>query len=137
MHPRLKMRRGRFGAGGFKAPLVRITSPVNGAVVLATGSPALGYSVTLTGTSADDVGGDLSSAIVWTSSVGSPIPTDTGASVALLLQGFGSPDLRAGSPVTDSGSPLSGGVSHTITATSTDAGGLVGTAQITITVIGN
>ena len=145
MSPRLKMRRGRFGLGGFSAPILKIISPLNGATLQSqVGSPGAGITVTFVGTSADDVGGDLSSAIVWTSAYGSPIPTATGSTVVLTLLGIGSP-VPMFSPRGVLGSPLTGspigspqvnlGSTHVITATSTDAGGKVSTQQITITVI--
>lgn len=134
MSPRLKMRRGRFGLGGFIGPVLRITSPVNAAVVFAPASNGA-FNVTFVGTSTDDLDGDISAAIVWTT--GSPVITDTGASVTLALSGFGSPDLRGSPTVLGAGSPLGGGISHTVTATSTDAGGKVSTQQVTITVIGD
>ncbi len=150
MSPRLKMRRGRFGLGGFFAPILKIISPLNGATVQSqVGSPDAGIAVTFIGTAADDVGGDLSSSIVWEANigsptVGSPTPTATGATVILTLRGIGSP-VPMFSPRGVLGSPLTGspigspqvnlGVTHTITATSTDAGGKVSTQQITITVI--
>ena len=108
MSPRLKARRGRFGASGL-APTVRILTPPNGTSVAFAGSPAV--SQTFTGEALDDLTGDVSSTIVWTSSIDGAL--GVGASV---------------SPTT-----LSVGL-HTITATVTVGTGVAhASIQITVT----
>ncbi len=79
MSPRLKMRRGRFGPGGFKGPKLTLFGP-GGVLVFGPGSPAaIGN---FTGTAFDDLDGDLSANIIW------------------HVQGSGSPSagLPSGSP---------------------------------------
>ena len=114
MHPRLKARRGRFGAGGLKGPVVRITEPAGGTLIL-VGSPA---SASFSGTAADDLQGDISSSILWhVGTVGSPALA-VGASVDL------GPFLTIGSPA----------AANVVIAQAIDAGGLVGQDQITVNV---
>ena len=109
-NPRLKARRGIFGASGLKGPSVTITAPAGGSTVMVSGSPI----VLFTATAFDDLDGDISSAITWTVGLGSPLAVEaTGASVDL------SSFLEVGS--------------NTVTATSTDSGGKVGTATISVT----
>lgn len=92
------------------------TPPVNTVPVVAINSPASGSTfeeketITFSGTATDPEDGDLSSKLVWTSSLDGVI-------------GAGASFSKALSPGT-----------HTITATVTDNGGLTGTAAITITV---
>ena len=107
MSPRMKAKKGRFGVDGLAA-VIQILSPLSGTSVAFAGSPAV--SQTFTGRAVDDLTGDVSSTIVWTSSIDGAL--GTGASV---------------SPTT-----LSVGV-HTITATVT-VGGDVSTDTIKITV---
>lgn len=87
------------------APAVSITAPANGAIY------NQGATVTLSGTSNDQQDGNLSSGIVWSSSINGAL--GTGAS-------FSSSTLSLGA--------------HTITAKSTDAGGLTTTKTISITI---
>ena len=126
------MRRGRFGAGGFKGPILNIVSPVSG-LTFGLGSPA--NIPSFVGTAADDIAPlDISSSIEWiVQGPGSPSLTTfgsptlaTGASVDLsaALVGPGSPQ----------GSP-GGANAFTVVARSTDAGGNVATKSITLTVI--
>ena len=71
MSPRMKAKKGRFGLLGLP-PLVTITSPVNGYTVAASaGSPLSSADVDVTATATDDFGSplDISSTIVWTSSI--------------------------------------------------------------------
>ena len=105
MSPRIKAKKGRFGPGGLSAPVVTITSPADG------DSFAVNTAVTFTGTATDDLQGDISSSIVWTSDVDGTL--GTGASVSFTF-------ATAGPRV--------------ITATATDAGGNSGSDSITITV---
>jgi len=86
------------------APSVTITSPTNGASFTTTDN------ITFTGTAVDTEDGTLSNNLVWTSNVSGQI--GTGATFTRTLP--------AGT--------------HTITASVTDSGGLVGTKSITITV---
>ncbi|HUF74889.1 MAG TPA: Ig-like domain-containing protein [Longimicrobiales bacterium] len=86
-------------------PVVQITQPADSAV-FDPGDP-----VTFTATATDDLDGDLSQAIVWTSSRDG--------------------DLGTGSSV--SASSLSTGV-HTVTATATDSHNGVGTDSVTVTI---
>ena len=88
MSPRLKARRGRFGAGGLD-PSVSITFPANNANLTADlvfGSPEeFGSAALFTGVATDDIDGDISSSIVWSSdAVGSPAILGTGASIGTL-----------------------------------------------------
>jgi len=107
LSPRMKAKKGRYGAGGL-IHTVEILSPVGGFVVVASGSPLAG-NVTLRGKALDDLLGDVSSTIVWTSSVDGAL--GTGANVAAVLTtGGGSPATAhvitatvtiSGTPVTD------------------------------------
>jgi len=119
MHPRLKMRRGRFGAGGFSGPVLKITFPAGNAII--SGSPAVPF----TATAFDDIDGDISANITWfVAGPGSPstgVPTGspvdaTGASVNL-------------SAFTTAGSPIA---AQTVHATITDSGGKTSTLSITV-----
>ncbi len=133
MSPRLKMKRGRFGLGGFKGPTLIINGP-GGILLFGPGSPTnIGN---FTGVSADDIQGDISSGIEWSVSgpgspsgitLGSPI-LDTGASVNLgaFLDGPAAP-----------GSPQFGPVLFTVVARSTDLGGNSITKTLGITVHDN
>ncbi len=93
------------GSGGNTAPSVSISAPSNGA------SFVTGTSITFAGNSIDTQDGNLSAGIVWTSSLIGQI--GTGAT-------FSRSDLVVGT--------------HTITASSTDSGGLTGAASVSITV---
>lgn len=127
MHPRLKMRRGRFGPGGFTGPVLKILSPANGSV-FGPGSP--GVVPNFVGQASDDLDGDISANIQWfVAGAGSPSagigsPEDvvaTGASVDLSGR------------IVDVGSP-GGPALYTVTARVADSGGNVRTASITVTV---
>jgi molybdopterin synthase catalytic subunit len=87
------------------APTVTISAPANNTTV------NQGTSVTFTGTASDAQDGNKTASIVWTSSLNGQI--GTGAT-------FSRSDLKAGT--------------HTITAKVTDAGGLSGSATITLIV---
>lgn len=95
---------GSGGGGSNSAPSVTINSPANYA------SFESGSSISFSGTASDSEQGDLSSNLVWTSSLSGQI--GTGASFSTVLS--------AGT--------------HTITASATDSGGLSGNASIVITV---
>jgi hypothetical protein len=100
--------RGRItihSSGQNTAPVVTITSPPDGLVV------DYGTAIAFSATAHDQEEGDLSGSIGWSSS----------------LDGF----LYSGAEFTRS--DLAAG-SHTITASVTDAGGLVGTASINLTI---
>jgi len=86
------------------APSVTISAPTNGASFTTTDN------ITFTGTAVDTEDGTISANLVWTSNLSGQI--GTGATFARTLP--------AGT--------------HTITASVTDSGGLVGTKSITITV---
>ena len=110
MSPRLKARRGRFGPGGLSGPVLKIVSPANGSSVQAGGSPIVFF----VGTAVDDLDGDLSASIGWSTGVGSPLVADaTGASVNLATF------LSVGA--------------NTVTATVVDSGGKRSTVSIAIT----
>ncbi|HSK02434.1 MAG TPA: pre-peptidase C-terminal domain-containing protein, partial [Kofleriaceae bacterium] len=94
------------GTPGNTAPTVSISAPANGS------SYPSGTSVTMTGSANDAQDGPLSGAIVWTSSLDGSL--GTGASVSRVL--------TVGT--------------HTITARATDSGGLIGQAQISVTITG-
>jgi subtilisin len=87
------------------APSVAITSPSSGATFTE------GASITFTGSASDTQDGNLTSSLVWTSSLNGQI--GTGGS-------FSRSDLSVGS--------------HTITASVTDSGGLTGSASVSISV---
>jgi hypothetical protein len=95
------------GSGGNTAPSVSISSPANGS------THNQGASITFTGSATDAQQGNMAASLIWTSNLNGQI--GTGGSFA--------------------SSALSGGV-HVITASVTDAGGLTGSASVTITVIG-
>jgi len=87
------------------APLVIVTQPTSG------GTVAAGTAVTFTGSASDPQDGDLTAALVWSSSLQGQI--GTGGS-------FSRSDLVAGT--------------HLITATATDSGSLAGSDAISLTV---
>jgi len=87
------------------APGVSITAPADGATVVA--GEAVGFSAS----ASDGEEGDLSTAIAWTSDLAGPL--GSGASLTLT-------DLAVGA--------------HVVTASVTDAGGLAGSATVTLTV---
>ncbi|MEP4933220.1 LamG-like jellyroll fold domain-containing protein, partial [Haloferula sp.] len=98
-----------IGAAGNVAPVVTINTPSDGSTV-AQGD-LVNFDATATDAEDDDSG--LTAAIEWTSNIDSGSPLNTGGSFST--------------------STLSPGV-HTITATVTDSGLLVGTDSITLTV---
>ncbi len=87
------------------APGVVITAPADGTTVVA------GAAIDFTATASDDEQGDLSAAIAWSSSLTGPL----GSGVSLTLT-----DLAVGT--------------HVVTASVTDAGGLAGSALVSLTV---
>lgn len=93
------------GGGGNTAPSVIIDQPADGSVFTE------GESVTFAGTATDAEDGDISSSLVWTSSL----------------------DGQIGSGASFTTSSLSAG-EHDVTAQATDSGGLTGTDAITITI---
>lgn len=95
------------GSGGNTAPSVSISSPANGS------THAQGANITFTGAASDAQQGNMTASLVWTSNLSGQIGTGGSFSTTALV----------------------GGV-HVITATVTDSGGLIGSASITITVIG-
>lgn len=119
MSPRLKMRRGRFGPGGFKGPVLKITAPANGSSLSQGGSPTILF----TATAHDDLDGDIASAVEWfVAGPGSP------------ATGYGSPSVAIGASVNLNaflgfGSPQQPIV---VFARSTDSGGKVSTTSITV-----
>ena len=106
MSPRIKAKKGRFGAGGL-LPSLEITSPADGATVAGGGSPAV---VALVGVVQDDLGAITSADIIWSSSLDGAL--GTGATV--------SPSLVVGT--------------HVITATAVDAGSPSGGRAVTDTI---
>jgi hypothetical protein len=90
------------------APAVTITAPIDGHTV------DEGTSITITGTAIDDPDGDISSTLDWTSSRDGAIATNQAS--------FSMSTLTVGT--------------HTITASTTDSGSLVGSASIEVTVNG-
>jgi subtilisin len=94
---------GGGGGGGDAAPTVNITSPVDGAAFDSDSSVAFDGSAT------DTEGGDLTSSLVWTSSLDGQIGTG-GSFSAVLSDG-----------------------THTITASVTDSNGSTGSDSIKIT----
>ena len=95
---------GSGGGGTNTPPTVSISSPADGA------SFANGAVISFAGSAADTEDGDLTSSLVWTSSLDGQIGTG-GAFTAVLSAG-----------------------THTITASVSDSGGLAGDASITVTV---
>ena len=87
------------------APVVTITAPADGASFTA------GSSITFTGSAIDTEDGDISASLSWSSDLDGAIGTGGSFSIATL----------------------SGGT-HTITASVTDSGGVLGSASITVTV---
>ena len=120
MSPRLKARRGRFGAAGL-APTINITSPANNASFASNES---GFaSINFVGEATDPEDGDISSSIIWS------VP--------------GSPKATPGSPagVLGTGASISGDLEigeHVVTATAFATSGSPRaevTASITVTVL--
>jgi subtilisin family serine protease len=95
---------GSGGGGENIPPTVSISSPANNA------SFASGTSISFSGSASDAEDGDLTGSLVWTSSLDGPIGTG-GSFSAVLSDG-----------------------THTLTASVTDAGGLTGSASITVVV---
>lgn len=95
---------GGGGGGGNTAPVVSISSPVNGA------SFASGETISFSGSASDAEDGDLTSNLVWASNLDGQIGTG-GAFSTVLSVG-----------------------THTITASIADSGGLTGNASITVVV---
>ena len=93
------------GGGGNTAPTVTITAPANGSSFVS------GTSVTFTGTATDTQDGTISGSLAWTSSLGGSIGSGASFSTSSLAVG-----------------------THTITAAVTDAGGLSGSASISVTI---
>ena len=87
------------------APVVSITAPPD-ASTHPEGDP-----VTFTGTSTDAEDGDLTASLSWSSDLDGPLGTGGSLTTSSLSLG-----------------------THTVTASSTDSGGLVGTAQVTLTI---
>ena len=100
MSPRMKAKKGRLGVSGLD-PVVRIVSINDGDEFTRTGSP-LEVSVTLVGTGTDDLQGDVSASLVWTSDLDGSL--GSGASVAATLTTAGTHVITAqatgGSPAT-------------------------------------
>jgi len=90
---------------GNNAPTVTVTTPATGASV------AFGSAISFAGTATDTEDGNLTSGLVWTSSIDGQIGNG----------GSFSRTLSAGT--------------HTITASATDSGNLTGSASVTITVL--
>jgi hypothetical protein len=88
------------------APAVTISSPTNGATFI-SGTP-----INFSGSAADAEDGSLTGSLIWTSNLDGQI--GTGAS-------FSSTTLKEGT--------------HTIIASVTDSGGLIGSASVSITVL--
>jgi subtilisin family serine protease len=98
---------GSGGGGTNTPPTVNISSPADGA------SFTSGTSISFSGSAADTEDGALTNSLAWTSSIDGPI--DTGGSFSAVLSDG----------------------THTITASVADAGGLTGSASITVTVAPN
>ncbi len=94
-----------IGGSANTRPTVTISSPQNNSQFL------VGQSIQFTGSASDAEDGNLTAALVWTSSISGQI--GTGGS-------FTRNDLPAGT--------------HTITASATDSGGLTGSASVVITI---
>ena len=90
---------------GNSAPTVSLSSPTSGSVV------TQGDAVSLTGSASDAEDGDLSSSIVWTSSLDGSLGSGASLSVTSLSVGF-----------------------HTLTATVTDSGSLSASDSVSLTV---
>jgi len=97
MSPRIKAKKGRFGDLGL-AEVVRIISPVTGT------TQSSGVAFTATGKATDDLTGDVSANIVWTSDLDAGIGAD-GGSTSLTLTTVGTHVITAsaahGSPAVD------------------------------------
>ncbi len=138
MSPRLKMRRGRFGPGGFKGPVLRLTGPEGSPpggldnFALGAGSPPT-RTLTFTATAFDDLDGDISANIEW-------FVTPFANGLPASQQTTGSPAVATGASV-DLGpfliANLGGSPANFITAQSTDAGGKVTTVSRTIEIHDN
>jgi hypothetical protein len=93
-------------AGGVNTPpTVTITSPTDGTVI--TEGEALNFTASAT----DNEDGDITAALVWTSSIDNALPASGGSANVVLSRG-----------------------THIISTTLTDSGGLAGSDTVTITV---
>lgn len=111
MSPRIKLRKGRLAGS---VPVVTITSPVPAGSppvhnVGSAGSPPLG-TFSAAATAVDDVGGDLSANLRWTSNLDGLVGTGANPSISLTVG------------------------THTLTASVTDIGGATGSDSITVVV---
>lgn len=111
MSPRIKLRKGRLAGS---VPVVTITSPVPAGSppvhsVVGAGSPLTG-TFSAAATAVDDVGGDVSANLRWTSNVDGLVGTGANPSITL------------------SAGP------HTLTASVTDIGGATGSDSIAVVV---
>ena len=127
MSPRLKARRGRFGASGLKGPSLLILGP-GGRISFGPGSPAA--IANFTGTSSDDLDGDLSSQIEWfVHGFGSPSPVVLGSPI---LGTTASIDL---SGALATGSPAFDDSTFRVVGSVSDSGGATAVRTLTITVV--
>ena len=130
MSPRLKSRRGRFGASGLSGPTLAIFGP-GGILAFGPGSPTtIGN---FTGVSSDDLDGNLSGDIVWhVNGVGSP---STGLQSGSPDRGVVEPGASANLAANlVTGSPAFGPATFTVVATVTDGGGARATRNLTVVV---
>lgn len=94
-----------IGPAANTAPVVTITAPGQGA------SFTVGDTINFTGTASDDIDGNISVSLSWSSDIGGVLGTGAGVSTSSLAVG-----------------------THAITASVTDSGGLLGTDSITVTI---
>jgi len=80
MSPRIKAKKGRFGPGGL-VPTVSITSPATGFAA----TTLVGFSAT--GEAHDDLLGDISSTIAWTSDLDGAVGTGAAPTITLTTLG--------------------------------------------------
>ncbi len=131
LSPRLKARRGRFGASGLKGPTLVILGP-GGILSFGPGSPTtIGN---FTGTSSDDLDGDLSGSIIWhVQGSGSPSAGLPGGSPdSGVVEAGASANLAA--EIVAVGSPQFDSSSFTVIGTVTDSGGARATRTLAVTV---
>ena len=108
MSPRIKAKKGRFGVGGIVPSAPSMITPVDGTSV----TTAVAFAVTAF--SYDDIDGDISASITWTSDLDGLV--GTGASIMITLTTLGAHVLTLESTATTGGATASSTINYTVVA---------------------